>query len=120
MDLSSIEPGEIEVPIPNPKTGEETGLVFKMISPSDKKAQLARRKYQDVLLRKPSAQKVEEASLAYISSLVTGWTWSGDASWKGEKLQFSERNVRMVLGEQPWIREHLDEKAGEKDAFFQK
>jgi hypothetical protein len=120
MDLNSLDPGEIEVPIPNPQSGDETGLVFKMISPSDRKAQLARRRYQDVLLRKPSAQKVEEASLAYITSLVTGWEWKGDLTWNGQKPMFTEKNVLEVLKEKPWVREYLDEKAGEKEAFFRK
>lgn len=120
MDLSTLEPGEIDIEIPNPKTGGDSGLSFKMMSPSDKRAQLARRKFNDIMLRKPSAEKVENASLAYISSLATGWEWKGELTWKGSKPMFSDKAVREVLSEMPWVREYLDEKLVDKEAFFQK
>lgn len=116
MDLSSIRPAAIEVAITHPGTGEDTGLVLKLISPKDPAAAPARRTFQDRLQRKGKADEAD--TINFTAALVTGWDWGGESDWKGEKLPFTLTNVKAVVAES-WVRAQIDERIGDNAAFFQ-
>jgi hypothetical protein len=115
MDLSSIKPTTIDVDIKHPASGEKTGLVFKCISPQDPAAAVARRQLSDKARKKGVVSEAD--SVDFMAALVVGWTWGGDATWNGQKLDFTPANVKTVL-DHPWVRSQVDEALGDTAAFF--
>lgn len=124
MDLSSIKPGTVKVPIKHPGTGEATGLVISFMSVHDPAAAPARRTFVERGQRKRSAEQRERDAVEFMAALATGWEWgkgaTGEtASWGGVQLPFNHANAVTVLSE-TWLRAQIDGEVGDIESFFQK
>ena len=122
-DLSSITASNREFEIVSPEDDQPIGLVFELRHGSSDEVKAFEKKWTDSQLRKRGIQKLTAAGLEFrntgrIVSAVAGWNWKGDASWHGEKPEFSEATLREVMKEADWIRVQLDEELGNEAAFF--
>lgn len=125
MDLDTLKPAERIVEILHPGTGEKIGVKVTVISISDDKMTAIRRKIQNKRIeldRRGKAFKaddLEENELELLLAGVIGWCWEGETTFKGEKPEFNERNLKLVLKELPWFKQQLQEAIGDEKAFFQ-
>lgn len=117
MNLAGIRPTAREIPIKHPGTNEPTGLVWRLMSPQDAAAGEARRVFNDRVM---SPNATEADTTEYLALLSTGWTWGGDANWKGARPEFSAAAVREVLGapDALWLRNLLFAEIRNSAAFF--
>jgi hypothetical protein len=49
---------------------------------------------------------------------MVGWEWANGAEWNGEKLDFNQKNVVMLLNDLPWFLKQVDEAFSELEGFF--
>lgn len=124
MDLSELKPSERFIEILNPKTGLELGVKVSLISINDDKLKKVKRRIQDEKLRLEARGKsfksedIEENRNTLIFNALSGWEWSGDTKFHGEKPAFTEKNVKAVINELSWFREQLEEAISDEQAFF--
>lgn len=121
MDIASITATERTVDIKHPANGEPIGLRVTLLPDSDAKVVAARRKFLNERLqrgKKITAEVIEAQQTSLIAAAVNGWDWAGEATFRGEKPEFNEANLRKVLKELPWIKAQLDEELGDEAAFF--
>lgn len=125
MELDTLKPAERIVEILHPGTGEEIGVKVTVISISDEKMTAIKRKIQNKRIELDRrgkafrADDLEENELELLLAGVIGWCWEGEATFKGEKPEFNERNLKLVLKELPWFKQQLQEAIGDEKAFFQ-
>lgn len=125
MDISNLKPVERIIEILHPVTNKELGIKVSVLSLNDERMALVRRKIQNKKIELEKRNKVfkaddlEENELDLLCASITGWTWSGDADYHGEKPLFNEKNVKDVLKELPWFKEQIVEAIGDEKAFFQ-
>lgn len=123
MDLSSITPDTLDIEIRHPGTGEPTGLVIKAVSLQSEQVKAVTRRLQNKALRArnkvTTAETIEQNAIEILAAAVVGWTWGGEADWKGKKLEFLAGNVKIVLSE-GWLATQVDEALRDEAAFFSK
>lgn len=91
MDLfEALTPKPSRLEIKHPVSGEGTGLFLDLVSASDHRVKAAERAYIDEC--RASGGKPEQDALARrkAAAAVVGFEFTGEASWKGKKPQFSE------------------------------
>lgn len=124
MDLLSLTPVERIVPILHPVTKVELGITVSLMSLQDERMKKIKRRILDEKLRLQSrgkdfkAEEIQENGNLIIFSAMTGWEWSGDATFNNEKPAFNQANVFKVFEKLPWFRAQLDEALNDEEAFF--
>jgi hypothetical protein len=124
MDLLSIRPDSIEVPINHPGTRKPLGLVLKCVSLEDERVKAIERVMKNKALRagrnSMSAEKMDENTLALLCATVVGWTWPEELTLGDlAKPDATPENVRKLLSIN-WIAKQLDDALGDDSAFFTK
>lgn len=120
MDLSNLKPVTSELEIKDPATGQPTGLVFEVIYVNDDRYE--RHSYERVIAESeggeaPSYSQYKRRRVGQIAGACVGWRWDGDASFGGEKLEFSAENLRKVLSVNE-IRDQVEKGLNDKKRFF--
>lgn len=124
MDLSKIKSSERIIEIVSPKDGSELGVRVTLVSLNDPKLTKIKRKIQDERIRLQSrgkdfkAEDIEDNKNTLIFNAVTGWDWSKDATFHGEKPQFNLTNFNNVTKELPWFRDQIEKAFEDEEAFF--
>lgn len=131
MDISTIKPGDMELDIEHPSTGEFTGLRIHLISTDDDRLKKVQRKWTNLALaasrqrrkNKLTAEQVEERGLELLATAMVKLEWlEGDdgkrASFNGEQPEAS-KEANLELLEQDWLRRQVDEALGDTAGFFE-
>lgn len=121
MDISTLTPHERTIDIKHPVTGEPIGLQVTLRPESDPAVVSARRKWMNERLSRGSkitAEKLEQQQIAVIAAAVSGWSFTGEATFEGSKPDFSEATLVKVLKKLPWVKAQIDEELGDTAAFF--
>lgn len=124
MDLNTLKPVERTIEIVHPTTGKELNIKVSLISISDERLAKVKRRIQDEKLRLEARGKnfksedIEENRNILIFGAMTGWEWSKDAKFNGEKPAFNLKTVTEILTALPWFREQLEEAISDEQAFF--
>lgn len=125
MDIAATKPVERVISIVHPVTGEDTGITVHLMSIQDERMKRVKRRIQDERMKLERRGKSFDASqqedniLSLIFHSMTGWEWSGDVKFHGEKPAFNEVNVKKVLTELYWFQKQIDEALDDEKAFFQ-
>jgi hypothetical protein len=125
MDLSSVKPVERIVQITHPGTGVELGVSVSIMSIADERMKKIKRAIQDRRLALQQRGKnfksddLEENGCQLVFNAMTGWEWTGEASFQGSKPAFNFATVQKVFEELPWFRNQLEEAISDEAAFFQ-
>ncbi|MFN4160641.1 MAG: hypothetical protein ACK4FW_01435 [Stenotrophomonas sp.] len=120
-DLSNIVAAERGVDIKHPSTGEPVGLRLTLLPETHPKVREASRKALNDRLQgkgKVTAEKIEENRLTMLVASVGGWEWQGEATFKGEKPEFTDATLRKVIEHLPWMQEQIDQELGDRSEFF--
>lgn len=123
QDLAAVTPVSRDIEILHPKTNQPTGLVIKLLPPSDPRVRKARNRaiQEQVLAQRRRVELTDDQKemgvIKHLAAAVEGWEWRGDATFNGEKLSFNEKNVHAVLKVE-WIRHQIDTELGDEAAFF--
>lgn len=120
-DISTIVAAARTVDIKHPATGNAIGLKITLLPDSDEKVKAAQRKCLNERMQrrgKVTAELLDAQAFAITVASASGWDWDGEATFHGEKPEFSEANLRKVLKELPWIKDQLLEERGDDAAFF--
>lgn len=124
MDISSLQPQERIVEILHPGTKEQLGIKITLLSLVDERMKKLKRKIRDNRLSRErkgksvTAEELEENENNLLFESMTGWEWSGDNKWRGEKPEFNRANVMDVLNTHEWFRNQIVEAVGDEEAFF--
>lgn len=123
-DLASIEYVEKTIQIVHPATKEELGVAVTIMSPDDKRMEAIKTKILDQQLKLQAGNKNLKADQIkhnrdmILFRAITGWEWSKDATFDGEKPELTQRNVLAVFEKLPWFRNQVDEGFSELESFF--
>ena len=93
MDLfDQLQPKPSRMEVKHPGTGEGTGLFLDLVSMSDPKVKAAERAYIDSLNAEAGSKPASRDDLARLkaSAALVGCEFTGEATWKGKKPEFSE------------------------------
>jgi hypothetical protein len=110
----------VDVTIKHPITREDTDLTIKVLG-SDSRVY---RKHYGRLLKtfagkslidEVAGEEFEQSNLDLVISSVVGWT---NCDWKGEALECTPENVRMVLTECPFIKSQIEMFQAERRNFY--
>lgn len=120
MDLSNLKPSTSEVPILDPANGQPTGLVFEVVYVNDDRYE--RHSYERVVAESgengvPSYATYKRKRIDQVAGACVGWRWDGEASFRGEKLEFSTDNLREVLAVNE-VRDQVEKALNNKKLFF--
>jgi len=120
-ELSSIVAAERGIEIKHPATDEPVGLVLTVLPDSHAQVRAASRKATNerMLSRgKITAEKLEAGRMDLLVASVGGWSWEGDLTFHGQKPEFSEKTLRQLFKELPWVSEQVDVALGDRAEFF--
>lgn len=124
MDLLSIRPDSIEVPIHHPGTRKPLGLILNCVSLEDDRVKTVERQLKNRALRggrnSITAESVDDNTLAILCATVVGWTWPeslslGDLS----NPDCNKENIKKLLS-LPWVASQVDTAVGDEASFFLK
>lgn len=124
MELSNVLPTAQKIEIYHPGTGVKTGLVFHMRPPHSAEVQAVIREHRDKTLArkgKVSDAEITEHGHRLFAAAITGWEWGGDATWHGERPEYSEVKLKEVLTSQAgesFIVKQLMTAFSDGDSFF--
>lgn len=124
MDLLSIRPDSIEVPIVHPGTREPIGLVLKCVSLDDDRVKAVERVMKNKALRggrnSITAERMDENTKALLAATVLDWVWP-ESLTLGElqRPDATQANIRKLM-DVAWVAKQLDDALGDDSAFFTK
>lgn len=124
VDLSSIVYNEKRVEILHPGTKEPLGVTVTLMAPDDKRLDKTRDAITDQVLalqaknKNLKADQVKHNRNMILFRAMVGWEWVDGVEWNGEKLDFNQKNVVMLLNELPWFLKQVDEAFSELEGFF--
>lgn len=121
MDISSITPTTREVVITSPANAEPIGLTIRLRPMTSPEVLRVKRDHTNSVLKnrgKHTAEKIEANTLDTLVAATDGWSWIGDANFRGEKPEATPENIRRVYKDVPWIRDQIDAALGDEAAFF--
>jgi len=124
LDISEIGYIEKTIEICHPATKEPLGISVMVMSPDDPRLETIKTKIMDERLaleakgKNFKAEQINKNRDMILFRAMTGWKWSGDANFKGEKPDFLQVNVLKVFNEPPWFRKQIDEAFSELEGFF--
>ncbi len=121
-DFNSVE-GSNEgavLTLVHPTTGVDTDAWIKVAGPDSKLAKQRRAQVQRLFRGKGGGKNLdidmlEREAMETRVALTLDW---GNIEVDGEELQFSEKTVRQVYTDYPWIAEQVDEFQGDRANFF--
>jgi hypothetical protein len=125
VDLSDLKPVERNIEILHPKTKEPIGVTVSILSINDDRLKNIKRKIQDQRLNLERKGKnfkssdIEENEIALLFGAMVGWSWEGDACYKGEKPAFNKQNVSEVMTDLTWFKDQVMEEISDEENFFQ-
>ncbi len=123
-DIAELAPTERTIQICNPENGEPLGISVTLVGPSDPRLEKLNRSILDSRLSLEKKGKTFKAEEVYANrdrilfTAMTGWEWSGDVTFEGEKPELNLRNVTAIFKKLPWFRTQIDEAFSEQEAFF--
>lgn len=120
-DLSTIVAAERRIDIKHPATDEPVGLSITILPDTHAQVRAASRKAtNDRMLGrgKVTAEKLEASRLDVLVASVGGWRWEGDLTFHGEKPEFSDKVLRQLFKELPWVSDQVDLALGDRAEFF--
>lgn len=123
-DISEISYVEKTIEIVHPATKEPLGISVTVMSPDDPRLETIKTKIMDERLsleakgKNFKAEQINKNRDMVLFRAMTGWKWSGDTTFKGDKPEFVQVNVLTVFNELPWFRKQIDEAFSELEGFF--
>lgn len=111
-----------EYEVTDPQDGTGTGLFLDLRSSSSDAVKAVSRKHIDFISNQQRSNKpvkvetLEKQVIEKLVASVADWRWEGDASFNGEKLEFTTENVRKVL-EVDWIFDQVNKQVGDIENF---
>lgn len=121
MDLNDIKAVEQEVEILSPRTKKPTGLVFIVNSVQSDEVQKVVRERNDAIIARRDVPDASTHGMNILRAAIVGWRWDGDATFEGEKLEFTPENVKRVLNSdagKKFIAPQLTAVVSDVDRFF--
>ena len=127
MDIANINTQDHTYEVLHPVTDEPVGIRVTIMSQDDARMKPIKRKITDFNLQKQKrgktlkAVEIEASEVELLAATITGWDWYGDdVTYKGEKPEFSLKNVKDVLSDPkiPWFRKQLNEQLDDEKGFF--
>lgn len=124
IDLADIRQEPIAYEITHPKTGENLGIIVKLLPMTDPAIKKVGRQIQDrknhlnARGKTLKAEEMEEFRIQLCAAAIYGWEWYGDVTFNGSKPEFTPKNVHKVLSEKEWFLDQIDEKVGDTKDFF--
>lgn len=137
IDLASISAKTAcnkgyELELTHPVSLEPLGVFIRVVGSESDAFQGHVRKHANAVLRErfaaqqrgrkedaPTVERAEAETIDLLVACTTGWR-TGDApviEWAGEKLDFTDGNVRRLYAEK-WIRAQVDDAIGELGNFM--
>ena len=108
--------------INHPRTGEPTSMRIKVAGPDSETYKSIDRRVSNKRLnaiRKAKNGLTVEQLTAFDFEMIIGITLDWEKiSWSGEPLPFSQDNAKMIYTEFPFIRDQVNEFAGDRANFF--
>lgn len=120
-ELTTIVAGPRPLQIKHPATDEPIGLELLLLPDSHEQVRAASRKATNERMfnrGKVTAEKLEAGRIDMLAASIDGWNWEGELTFHGEKPAFSEKTLRQVFKELPWVAEQVDYALGDRAAFF--
>jgi hypothetical protein len=128
-DLAKVKPVEVLLDIKLPGTSRSAGVTVQLMSLDDarmsklKRSIIDRRQKLETKGKTFSAEEIDTNGAEICFASIIGWEWGkdedgDDATFRGEKPEFTRANVMAVFAELPWFREQIDVKLGERESFF--
>lgn len=106
----------------HPRTGAPTPMRIKIASPDSESyrkvdRRIKNRSFAAVKKNKGnvSAEALEASSMDLLVGITLEWE---NVVWGGTPMEFTEDNVRQLFTQFPFIREQVDEFAGDRNNFF--
>jgi hypothetical protein len=133
IDLSSLDTAQacekgFELELKHPITNEPLGSFISVVGKDSKTFEdFVRRQSNDRLRRNFQLQRrgkdaealtIEQIEADAISLLVACTTGFRNVTYKGNALDFSEANARLLYTEQKWVRAQVDEAVGDIENFM--
>jgi hypothetical protein len=128
IDLSALDTGvSCDAPstleVLHPATEEPTGVQIDLLGTDSAVARQMRREFSRTRLKQLgrkgklelTPEQVEREQVELLAALTTGWR---NLSWKGEPLEFSRANARMLYEALPWLRDQVQEHVGDLGAYL--
>ena len=120
MDLfDQLQPKPYRMEVKHPGSGEGTGLFLDLVPISDRRVKAAERAYVDSLNAKGGAERAnsDELSRLKVAAAVVGFEFAGDATWRGEKPEFSEELRAEILGNEKVYEQVIVQVANDRNFF---
>ena len=111
-----------EYEVTDPETGAGTGLFLDLRSTSSAEVKAVSRRHIDFISSQQRSNKpvkvetLERQVIEKLVAAVASWRWEGDASFNGDKLDFTPENVRKVV-EVDWIFDQVNKQVGDIENF---
>lgn len=125
MEICELKPVERALEIKHPSTDEDLGIKVTLISLNDPRMSAIKRRIRIQRLEQERRGKavnlddVEKNELDLLTAAMTGWDWSGNITFHGEKPEFNAENIKAVFKELPWFKDQIAEAVGDEKGFFQ-
>jgi hypothetical protein len=111
-----------EFEVVHPVTGEPTGIKLRIAGPYSNVQQKARNTFQDevrkstrISLRSTiSAEEIDRMHIEFLAAIILDW----NIVENGKQVPFSFRNAVQIIGSSRWLREQVDEFAGNFAIYF--
>lgn len=121
MDLAVLDDITRTIEVLHPATKLPIGLEITLYSMENKAVKQAQRLIQNKRMAMKSedvtAEILERQNLELLASAFCSWEWKGEATFKGEKLEFNKDNVMKVLSV-GWIKDQVNIALGDTASFF--
>lgn len=127
-DIAGIKSTDEIVDLLHPGTKEPIGLRITVMSVNDDRMKRIRDRIANDGLKREAkgrnwkADEIRDNRIELLVSATLEWEWytpeGGEpGSFNGEQLEFNMKNARTVY-ELWWVRDQIEEKVGDTEAFF--
>lgn len=119
-DLSKLQDDGIDVPILHPASGDALGITIRVAGPDSTRQRQARQAIMNKRLQRRNqrmrATDIEDENIAVLARSIL--SWSG-VKVSGAELDCNVENAENVLRRFPFIREQIEQAAGDRAGFLQ-
>jgi hypothetical protein len=129
MDIGKIVVYEhiFELVVTLPNSDIPTGLVMGIRSASSEQCKAIMRKHTNdqaqgnrAKQKRITAEQLENNELESVAASIAWWRWDGDATYNGEKPEFSMKIAVEILGEVNWLYAQVKEAGINLENFMPK
>lgn len=114
MELSDLKPKETVLEMKHPRTGEELGISITIMGFNDPRMKNIRKQFANEEFQRQRRNKADTANDAekrgrkLCWNAMLGWEWRGDATFHGEKPEFTEKSFNDIIEELEWFGSQID------------